>query len=107
MEDARLVEGIVIDKDFSHPQVCACVCACVWHVWLACSLRVCDHVSHTHTRTHTRTHTHTQMPKEVSDVKIAILTCPFEPPKPKTKHKVGRRHSSLRHAGARVEAGLL
>ncbi|KAL6751638.1 protein CCT-5, isoform b [Haematococcus lacustris] len=48
MEDTRLVEGIVIDKDFSHPQ----------------------------------------MPKELKDVKIAILTCPFEPPKPKTKHKV-------------------
>lgn len=28
------------------------------------------------------------MPKELHDVKIAILTCPFEPPKPKTKHKV-------------------
>ena len=28
-----------------------------------------------------------QMPKELHDVKIAILTCPFEPPKPKTKHK--------------------
>jgi T-complex protein 1 subunit epsilon len=48
MEDARLVEGLVIDKDFSHPQ----------------------------------------MPKELHNVKIAILTCPFEPPKPKTKHKV-------------------
>lgn len=48
MEDTRLVEGIVIDKDFSHPQ----------------------------------------MPKELKDVKVAILTCPFEPPKPKTKHKV-------------------
>ena len=48
MEDTRLVEGIVIDKDFSHPQ----------------------------------------MPKELKDVKIAVLTCPFEPPKPKTKHKV-------------------
>jgi len=40
------MEGIIIDKDFSHPQ----------------------------------------MPKEVSDAKVAILTCPFEPPKPKTKH---------------------
>ena len=50
MEDARLVKGIVVDKDFSHPQ----------------------------------------MPKELKDVRIAILTCPFEPPKPKTKHKVGR-----------------
>jgi T-complex protein 1 subunit epsilon len=48
LEDSRLVEGIVLDKDFSHPQ----------------------------------------MPKELNDVKIAILTCPFEPPKPKTKHKV-------------------
>lgn len=48
MEDTRLVEGIVIDKEFSHPQ----------------------------------------MPKELKDCKIAILTCPFEPPKPKTKHKV-------------------
>jgi len=28
------------------------------------------------------------MPKELKNVKIAILTCPFEPPKPKTKHKV-------------------
>jgi len=28
------------------------------------------------------------MPKQLHDVKIAILTCPFEPPKPKTKHKV-------------------
>ena len=48
MEDTRLVEGIVIDKEFSHPQ----------------------------------------MPKELKNVKVAILTCPFEPPKPKTKHKV-------------------
>lgn len=31
---------------------------------------------------------HPQMPKEIQDAKIAILTCPFEPPKPKTKHKV-------------------
>lgn len=31
---------------------------------------------------------HSQMPKELKDVKIAILTCPFEPPKPKTKHKL-------------------
>ena len=47
LEDTRLVNGIVIDKDMSHPQ----------------------------------------MPKNLKDVKIAILTCPFEPPKPKTKHK--------------------
>ncbi|KAB2052968.1 hypothetical protein ES319_A12G155900v1 [Gossypium barbadense] len=31
---------------------------------------------------------HPQMPKKIEDAKIAILTCPFEPPKPKTKHKV-------------------
>lgn len=31
---------------------------------------------------------HPQMPKDLNDVKIAILTCPFEPPKPKTKHKL-------------------
>jgi len=28
------------------------------------------------------------MPKEVKDAKICILTAPFEPPKPKTKHKL-------------------
>ena len=48
VEDTELIEGILIDKDFSHPQ----------------------------------------MPKEVKDAKIAILTCPFEAPKPKTKHNV-------------------
>merc|ERR1712216_8599 len=31
---------------------------------------------------------HPQMPKEIKDAKICILTCPFEPPKPKTKHKL-------------------
>jgi len=31
---------------------------------------------------------HPQMPKTVEDARIAILTCPFEPPKPKTKHKI-------------------
>ena len=48
MEDSMLVKGVIIDKDFSHPQ----------------------------------------MPKVLKDVKLAILTCPFEPPKPKTKHKL-------------------
>lgn len=46
MEDTQLIRGIIIEKDFSHPQ----------------------------------------MPKEVKDAKLAILACPFEPPKPKTKH---------------------
>ncbi|XP_067934438.1 T-complex protein 1 subunit epsilon-like [Watersipora subatra] len=31
---------------------------------------------------------HPQMPKVVKDAKMAILTCAFEPPKPKTKHKL-------------------
>lgn len=31
---------------------------------------------------------HPQMAKEISDARIAVLTCPFEPPKPKTKHKL-------------------
>lgn len=31
---------------------------------------------------------HPQMQKITKDAKIAILTCPFEPPKPKTKHKL-------------------
>ncbi|CAM4749717.1 unnamed protein product [Rotaria magnacalcarata] len=35
-----------------------------------------------------KTFSHPQMPKEVRNAKIAILTCPFEPPKPKTKHKL-------------------
>ncbi|XP_064644758.1 T-complex protein 1 subunit epsilon-like [Lineus longissimus] len=48
LEDTMLVKGVVIDKDFSHPQ----------------------------------------MAKSLKDANIAILTCPFEPPKPKTKHKL-------------------
>jgi len=31
---------------------------------------------------------HPQMPKNIKYCKMAILTCPFEPPKPKTKHKL-------------------
>jgi len=31
---------------------------------------------------------HPQMPKEIKDVKLALLTCAFEPPKPKTKHQL-------------------
>eukprot|EP00928_Gymnodinium_smaydae_P022781 TRINITY_DN1901_c0_g1_i1.p1 TRINITY_DN1901_c0_g1~~TRINITY_DN1901_c0_g1_i1.p1 ORF type:complete len:565 (-),score=153.79 TRINITY_DN1901_c0_g1_i1:107-1582(-) len=51
LEDTMLIRGIVVDKDFSHPQ----------------------------------------MPKVVENAKMAILTCPFEPPKPKTKHKLDIR----------------
>lgn len=35
-----------------------------------------------------KTMSHAQMPKELNDVKLCILTCPFEPPKPKTKNTV-------------------
>jgi T-complex protein 1 subunit epsilon len=31
---------------------------------------------------------HPQMPSRLEDARIAILTCPFEPPRPKTKHKL-------------------
>merc|ERR1711899_464492 len=48
LEDSQLIKGVLVDKDFSHPQ----------------------------------------MPKLIKDAKLAILTCPFEPPKPKTKHDV-------------------
>jgi len=48
LEDTKLVRGIVVDKDMSHPQ----------------------------------------MEKDLRDVKLCVLTCPFEPPKPKTKHKL-------------------
>jgi T-complex protein 1 subunit epsilon len=48
MSETILIEGILIDKDFSH----------------------------------------CQMRKEIHDAKIAILTCPFEPPKPNTKHNI-------------------
>lgn len=48
LADTSLIKGVLVDKDFSHPQ----------------------------------------MPHSVKDAKIAILTCPFEPPRPKTKHKL-------------------
>ena len=46
LEDSSFIDGIVIDKEFSHPQ----------------------------------------MQKINNNAKVCILTCPFEPPKPKTKH---------------------
>jgi len=48
MEESMLIKGVLVDKDFSHPQ----------------------------------------MPKVIKDAKVAILTCAFEPPKPKTKNEV-------------------
>ena len=35
-----------------------------------------------------KTMSHPQMPKSVKDARLCVLTCPFEPPKPKTKHTV-------------------
>lgn len=46
LDDTTFINGIVVDKDFSHPQ----------------------------------------MDKEIKNAKICILTCPFEPPKLKTKY---------------------
>jgi T-complex protein 1 subunit epsilon len=48
LADTTLIRGVLVDKDFSHPQ----------------------------------------MPHAVKDARLAILTCPFEPPRPKTKHKL-------------------
>lgn len=48
LDDTCLIDGVVIDKNFSHGQ----------------------------------------MPKEVKDAKICIITSPFEPPKPQTKHNI-------------------
>lgn len=48
LEETSIVNGLVIDKEISHPQ----------------------------------------MAKVIDDAKMVILTCPFEPPKPKTKHKL-------------------
>mmetsp|Transcript_34313 Transcript_34313/g.80868 ORF Transcript_34313/g.80868 Transcript_34313/m.80868 type:complete len:554 (+) Transcript_34313:156-1817(+) len=48
LADTKLVNGLVLDKEFSHPQ----------------------------------------MPTIVENAKLCILTCPLEPPKPKTKHKL-------------------
>ncbi|GAV55444.1 hypothetical protein ZYGR_0AV00750 [Zygosaccharomyces rouxii] len=54
LKDSKLINGVILDKDFSHPQMPKVV-----------------------------------LPREGQDsVKLAILTCPFEPPKPKTKHKL-------------------
>eukprot|EP00898_Chlorokybus_atmophyticus_P007120 jgi/Chlat1/7409/Chrsp6S07434 len=45
---------------------------------------------------------HPQMDKRIDNARMAILTCPFEPPKPKTKHKVDidtvEKFESLRQA---------
>lgn len=47
---------------------------------------------------------HPQMSKRIEGAKIAILTCPFEPPKPKTKHKVDIDTPEKFHALQEAEA---
>ncbi|ELW70154.1 T-complex protein 1 subunit epsilon [Tupaia chinensis] len=91
LEDTKLIKGVIVDKDFSHPQM--------------------PKPAAVHRRTHCRAAIvpgHLQDSfgcviispfdrlfddksdpfEKVEDAKIAILTCPFEPPKPKTKHKL-------------------
>jgi len=46
---------------------------------------------------------HAQMPKEVKNAKICILTCAFEPPKPKTTHKVVIKSVEQYHQLAKTE----
>lgn len=41
---------------------------------------------------------HPQMPKDIKDARLAILTCPFEPPKPKTKHQLDITSTEAYHA---------
>lgn len=49
---------------------------------------------------------HLQMPKQIQHANIAILTCPFKPPKPKIKHKVDidttEKNSNFALTGAEV-----
>ncbi len=50
-------------------------------------LRVCVRLVYTYTHIHhIHTTPHTHIPQLIRNAKIAILTCPFEPPKPKTKY---------------------
>lgn len=57
LEDTQLIRGIVLAKEFSHPQ----------------------------------------MPSELTDVRLALLTCAFEPPKPKTKHNLDIKSAEHYH----------
>ena len=46
---------------------------------------------------------HHQMPKTIENAKIAILTCPFEPPKPKTKHAIEIKSAEDFHELHKIE----
>lgn len=54
---------------------------------------------------------HPQMEKNITDAKIAILTCPFEPPKPKTTHKLdiksGEDYQKLRDYESKVFVDMI
>jgi len=52
-----------------------------------------------------KTWSHSQMPREVSSAKVCILTCPFEPPKPKTKYTVTISSAEQYEALAKEEQG--
>lgn len=65
IEDTQFIPGLLIDKDFSHPQ----------------------------------------MAKEIKDAKIAILTCPFEPPKLKNKNSINITSGADYKALAKQEQG--
>lgn len=108
--DTELIHGIVIDKEFSHAQVS--LSNSVGNVWsgklcgrawgrLAHGRNLYAEYLSTLTRgllprydfdplmpPRCRRAMKTQMPKNVNDAKLCLLTCPFEPPKPKTKHKL-------------------
>jgi len=43
------------------------------------------------------------MPKEINDAKVLILTCAFEPPKPKTNHKVIIKNVSQYNSLSNIE----
>ncbi|CAK5025887.1 unnamed protein product [Meloidogyne enterolobii] len=54
-----------------------------------------------------KTMSHPQMPRRMENAKIAILTCPFEPPKPKTKVKASGATLALCQWGFDDEANHL
>ncbi len=46
---------------------------------------------------------HPQMPKTLKDAKLCVLTCPFEPPKPKSTHKVAIKTVEQYNELAKIE----
>ena len=92
MEDSQLVRGIVLDKDISHPGMLKEIKV---GVRALCSFLVgacveSDAVCLPRWRLATQMSPVTEFTRHstLQDAKICILTCPFEPPKPKTKHNI-------------------